>query len=404
MKFKVNTPDLLAALDLASVIIPKPMTPQGGAGYLFVVRGEKCLIYSRDTLCVARAEFAISEVEGEGSFVYPTAHVDALRYVGDTCSFEALEEDEKFIVRYSSENGAVSERTSVDPALFTTCDSDFEEAEAPYDFPSGILREAISLSRPFLAKANDTTKEEQFKALQVFDKALKPEYAKGDGYLFAADSVRAFYFYCEAFEGKGLEIHGQHLPALVAFLGKSGEGVKIRIGKHFVFASNTKGHVLGWPKHAKSHAKFAYYPLKSDVFVFSISKSELLKALKYTRVELDTTRDKIKFHFDHEKSQVRFAISEGTSKAQSFPVAVTVVQKKDENWSFDVNIDHMLTLVEDVKAPRVQLRVLVVAAASKEVAMFRTVDEFKLDAGGKLTTDPEGAFQCRVTRFMPSKN
>jgi hypothetical protein len=44
--------------------------------------------------------------------------------------------------------------------------------------------------------------------------------------------------------------------------------------------------------------------------------------------------------------------------------------------------------------------------------MFRTVDEFWLDGEGKVVggsgveegKEPEGAFRCKVTRFMPDKN
>jgi hypothetical protein len=426
MKFKLQASDLIAALDVVSIVTPKPVTPQGGAGYLFVVRGDRCYVYSRDALCVARADFPITEADGEGSFVYPAEYIAALRFLdGHSCVFEAQAlEDERFVVRYEASNGAKSERTSFNPALLSTCDDDLNATKTSYDFPAAVLKEAISLSRPFLAKFNDTRTEEQYKALQVFD-GSKPDQARGDGHLFAADSVRAFYFWSEAFAQKGLEIHGQHLSALLSFLSKSEEKVVFKMGDHFTFAENAKGHILGWPKHAKTHGKFSYYPLKSDKYVFAVDRVPLLGALQYMRSELDTKRDKIKILFNHERRILQFAISEGTSKAESHSVPVkvkdrevkegegeaqtvkTVPWMEDHDWAFSVNIDHLIELVSGVKANQVEFRVLTLPPSPdgrKEVAMFRTIDDFRLDAAGKSVVEAEGSYRCRVTRFMPSKD
>jgi hypothetical protein len=413
MKFKLNASDLIAALDVVKIVTPRAVTAQGGAGYLFMVQGTKCHVYSRDDQCVARASFDLVEVDEDGSFVYPAEYIDALRYLdGQTLTFEAeAKEDERFIVRYESSNGARTERTSFNPKLLSTCDDDLNATTTTHNYPTAILKEAIDMSRPFLAKTTDTRIEEQYKALQVFD-ASKPEYVKGDGHLFAADSVRAYYFWCEAFAGKGLEIHSQHLPALISFLSKSADKeVTFRMGAHFTFVENAKGHVLGWPKHAKVHAQFKYYPLKSDKNIFLIDKVQLLNSLKYTRSELEKSRDKIKIQFNHELRRVQFGVSEGTSKTDSLPVTVRPKQidGKDwmeaRDWAFSINIDHMIDLIERVKSVDVELHVLILApeGGRKEVGMFRTLDDFRLDAAGKSVFEPEDTYKCRVTRFMPSK-
>jgi len=78
----------------------------------------------------------------------------------------------------------------------------------------------------------------------------------------------------------------------------------------------------------------------------------------------------------------------------------------DRDWSFYINIDHMLDLVRDVKNDAVELRVLILPPDDKgrgEFAMFRTINDFRLDLAGKSVFEPDGSFKCRVTRFMPSK-
>lgn len=414
MKFKLNATDLIAALDVVGIITPRPVTPQGGAGYLFVVKGERCYVYSRDALCVARADFAVTEVEKEGSFVYPAEYTSHLRLLeGQTLRFEAeAQEDDRFVVRYESSGGNKAERTSFSPQLLLPCDDDLNATKTSYTFPAAILREGISLSRPFLAKVTDTGIEEQFKAIQIFDKS-KPEYAKGDGHLFASDGVKTFYFWSEAFASKGLEVHSQHLPAFISFLAKSGDAITLKCGDHFTFVENAKGHVLGWPRHAKTHGKFSYYPLKSESYVFAVDRVPFLNAIQFTRGELDAKRDKIKFSFNHERRFLQLDISEGTSKANSNPIPVRVKAKEDgtewmlpKGWTFSVNIDHLLDLVNGMKGHEVELRVLMLAqeGTRKEVAMFRTIDDFRLDNAGKPTVESEGSYKCRVTRFMPSKD
>ena len=167
MKFKLNATDLIAALSVLKTVPPRPVTPQGGAGYLFVVKGERCFIYSRDSLCVARVDFPVTEVEEEGSFVYPAEYTEHLKVLeGQTLRFESeTQEDERFVVRYESSEGNKAERTSFSPQLLlSTCDEDLNSTKTSYTFPAGILREAIDLSRPFLAKVDGA--EEQFKAIQ----------------------------------------------------------------------------------------------------------------------------------------------------------------------------------------------------------------------------------------------
>jgi len=418
MKFKVNVTDLNAAVDVAKIVTPKPVTSKGGAGFLFVVKGDRCFVYSRDTLCVSRASFGIFEADGEGSFVYPAEYIDSFKYLdGHTCTFEAMAlEDDKFLVRYEASNGAKSERMSFNPQLLSTCDEDLTATTTSYDFPSAILRDAIGAARPFMVKS-DRGGEDHLKTLQIFDTS-RPEYSRGDGNLYASDSTRMIWYWSEAFMGKGISIHGQHLSSLVGFLAKSTDKVTVRVGDHFTFVENAEGHVLGWPKHYKMHPKYAYYSTDSDLYVLLVDRVPLLGALNYVRGELDSSRDTIKLHFDHARSVLRFVISEGSSKAEyTLPVKIKprVVEEEGKevvtpwaeasDWAHPVSVNHLMDLVREVRGNQVEIRVIAFQKGSKKVAMLRTIDDFRLDGQGKVVIEAtEGSYPCRVTRFMPSKD
>lgn len=430
MKIKVSTSKLEAALNVVATVTPRQVSPTIGAGYLFVVRDSRCFIYSRDSTCVSRADIPVEEGDAEGMFVCPLGTAAGLKveFLGETVTFESSEEEGTFRVGYVSSNKSTVDEGSFDPKLLSVCDTDLEKATEVTDFPTGILREAISLASPFLAPTKDGRAEEQYKGLQVFDKS-KPEWEKGNGYLYASNATQTFYFQCDAFMDKQLEIHGLHLPALGTFLTKSGGEVKLHRGNNFTFAVNADGHVFGWPRQAKTHAKFSYYGLKNDQYILKIAKSHLQSALKQMRINLDSKRDKIKVQFDAESQEITLNASDGSKKSTGFPFPAKIVPneakeakvakgdkakgtkddakdepKEPESITWNVNIDHLTSLVKDVKGAEVQLRVAMIKSGDKEVAMFRTIDEFRMSTDGKVVIETEGTFQCRVTRFMPSKD
>lgn len=404
MKIKFNMSDFVMALDVVSIVSPRPATASGAAGYLFVVKGEKCHLYSRDASCVAMSHFPLLSSDEDGQFVYPAEYIGALKFLAstsDTCEIESSVQDEKFLVRYEASAGAKAERTSFDPQLLVTCDQDLAEAVGAEEFKSGLLREAIGQAKPFLAKESQ---DESFRGLQVLD-ASKAEYAKGNGFMYVSDGTRAFYFQCGHLVDKHLEIHGQHLGQLTNFLGKT-EVVTLKRGNHFTFAEDSRGNVFGWPKHAKGHAKFGYYPLKTDNFVFRIPKVRLANSLGHAKSELEAKEDKIKISFDPERKSLVFGVTAGTAKVEGIPVVVEVVQGEAQSWSFGVNIHHMLEMVNGVKGNEIEFRVRIIPAGDgrrNDLAMFRTIDKFLLDEAGRVTAEPEGAVECQVTRFMPSK-
>ena len=416
MKIRFNLQDLNDSLEVVSIVTPRGVTQSGGAGYLFIVKGLECSLYSRNDQCVSRAKFELIETAGDGSFVFPAEYIGALKYLIEegTCTIEASSEEDRYIVHYYTPSGAESEFGAFDPSLLSNCDEDLESAKVQYDFPAGILREAVNLARPFLAEQKDGSKAENLKGLEVID---KNRLANGEGYLYAADGNRAFYFYTEEFKGKSIEIHSQHLSSLLSFLSKCEDEVSIRKGKNFTFAVNSKGHVFGWPEHNKLHDKFNYYSTKKDPLVVSVNKGRFLNSLFHARGCMAKDKDKIKINFNPDKRELWFSFPESKTRTIPLPVKYKVNESGDgvseepvepKAFSIGANINSLIELVETIKGHDVEFRWVIsppTATRKNEVGLFRTIDEFRLDKkSGKLTPEPEGSTQCRVTRFMPSKD
>lgn len=415
IRFKTQASELNAALAIVGTVTPRPITPQGGSGYLFVVRGERCFLYSRDSLRVARAEFAIEPLEGEGAFIYPAENIGLLDRAGDgSITFTATVDPEKdtYRVAFQADSGAKDSRTTYDPRLMTPCDKDVEAAADEKVFSVGLLKEALRQARPFLVSESDKefkNAADHLKTVQIFDQS-KPEWAKGDGTLFAATGVTCFWFQSEAFLGKGVAIHGQHLSFVASFLGRCEGQVKIRKGPNMTFAIDEKGHVLGWTHHEKVHEKFSYYSLTTDSYFFDVPVSAMLSALRYMQSGLGKM-NKIRISFEAANPQLSFWASGGNSETSSFPVPVIQHEgSKAEDLQFFCNINHLLHLLEDAKGDRVMMRIAVMPKNDKrpkDTVMIRTIDQFLMDGDGKIVpgseeAKPEGTFACRVTRFVPN--
>lgn len=455
IKFKLDGSKLKEALDVVAIVPPKPINAQGASGYLCVVRGEILSIYSQDSNHVARSEVPLIEVEGEGAFIYPSTLIDVFKYLeGEEITFTATEEGGQHRVSFSATNGAEQDASAFDPKQMATCDKELMEAGEPRSFPVAILRDAISMSRGFLAK-DDAAKstEGQFQALQIFDES-KPEWEKGKGYLFASNSRMAFFFYSDAFarETKGLTLHGKHLSTVVSFLAKAQDGrVTFKSGRNKDFViyeeylptpekkdgegavaekkdgegdaaapsepKRTKQHVLGWTHGDKAHGKFSYYLLKSDQWVMKINRDQMLTALNYTRAALGTGPNpprKIKLTWTAADKSLRFHVNESKQKGKAPPVRIPdnmIISSEAEDFAFNIKIDDFINLFEGTKAEETELRIYVRPPDEKrpkKTAAFRTIDSFLVDAEGRLVVGaggdkkPEGTFECKVTRFAPS--
>lgn len=419
MKFRLQAEDLNEALAVASIVPPMSVTSQGGAGFLFVVKEGSCSIHSRDALRQARVEIPITDVDGDGSFIYPSAKIKELPHLDGWIEFEAGhdEDDDRYWVKYHTEGGAEAERSTYDPRLVQSMDEALEKAGEGRTFPVAPLKEGLRLTQSYLTKPNDTRTDDRFKVLQLFDDSKK-EWARGDGHLFASDHVRACYFFCEVFKGKGLAIHGQHLPMLTAFLAKCEGDVTLKQGEGVTYLLNSKGWAVAWAHYNATHGKFGYYSHKEDSFILKVPKDILVKTLRYTRGALDKRQDKIRVRYNHENTSLQFLTSEVDGSACSILVSVVPVEGEEESgklgktepFEANVNINYLLELFESMQAHEPELRVSIISAAKnrREVVLFRTIEEFWLSASGKVLINPkdtkEESYQCRVTRFMPSKD
>jgi hypothetical protein len=431
MKFKLLKADLIGALDIVSIVPPRPITPQGGAGYLFRVQGDRCFIYSCDKLHDTRVDVGVESSEGipeEGAqFIFPSDKIGSIAYHrGDWIEIEAGhdDEDDRYWVRYQTELGAEAEWNTYNPGLIQPFDDALDAAkDTEHTFRSVTIQEAISMAKPYLAKPNDSRVEKNFHSMQIFDDS-KPEWAKGDGNLFAADGIRACWVEVDDFKGKGLSLHGQHLPFVTAFLAKAEGDIRVRQGETKIYAITKHGNsgqrVLGWARHVKLYEKFNRYPEKLDTHILRADKEQLVMALRGVRAALDKRRDKIRVIYQHttketDRPSLKFQLSEGAGRGVSDLVDVEIVddgvagaKATTDNFEINANVDQLLGLVEPLRGHQLALRVAIIPPTEKrprEVKYFRTIEEFWLSPAGKVLAGAEdGAHKCVVTRFTPAKD
>ena len=416
MKFKAQVADLVAALDVVSIVPPGSLTQEGGTGYLFVVADDKCFVYSKDAQRVVRAEFPVTDVEDEGSLVYPgdATAMAPLRFLSGEITVESGHEEEgdRHYVKYQV-GEAQSERSTYDPRYASTFDKALAEANTEFEMPAAILKESLQMAKPYVGKLNSEQVEEVYKTVRLFDDSDE-KFAKGDGNMYAADNVCAFYFFCEALKGKGVSVYGQHMSFVLSFLSKCGETVKVRNGKLMTYLINEEGQVLGWSHCQKNHERFKYPSRKNDQFVLRMPQTVLLTALSFVRAEMGTKQSKIRVEYNHVEGALRFRGSGSSNKVESFPVGVSPIVDEDgkgggvdgpeKDFALNANVNHLIELVENSKAHEVELRVCVSDQKGKSVAFFRTIDQFLMDTKGKVVTEPKGSHPCMVSRFATTQN
>lgn len=432
IRFKVKASDLNEAIDIASIVTPRPFDKNNTSGFLFVIRGDKGYVYSNDQLHTTRADFPLLEVEGEGAFIYPGMNIKAFTFFKNTIDFEVNsgggEEGTEFSITYDGGNGAgKAPRPLFNPKFMQACDKELEAATDERTFSTGLLREALNLSKSFHGGGNQKGDDDHFKVVQLFDKnkevddpanpgkKLKP-FENGDGFLFASDKVRTLHFQSDNFAGRHLNIHSTHMPLLQSFLAKASGKVKILTGTNKTFAVDERGRVFGWAHTQKSHSKFSYSSGTKGVdaaITLKISKFDMLNALKYMKEELETGRDKIKFIFNSDNKTIQFQIAEGKGLGLSSMYVDAPIDESSTNvkdFAISVNITYLMGLFEDAKGNVVTTRVSIMdpdaaKGRTKQNGLLRTFDDFILDADGKVVEGgklPDGASTCKVTRYAPS--
>lgn len=416
IRINFNLTDIISALDVASTVTPHSTLANEGAGYLFVVRGQECYLYSSDENCISRAKFDLIESSGDGAFVFPAKNLSSslrpLAKEEETCVIEAhSDEDGRHTVKYiTSPDGAEAEFGTFAPDSISRYDEDLESASESYEYSPGVLREAISLSRAFMADKSDSTAPEALHGVEILDKV---KFEKGDGYLYATNKYLAFFFRSEHFVGKKLAIHGNYISSFLSFLSKCGDKVTIRIGDK-TFAVNEKGDVFGWARHGEQHDKFNYHALKSDSLVARVNKTRLLNALEASKGALkDKDKDGIILNFDSKSNKIWFDVPESRAKSikvQADPIVETeegTQPPKADSFFTTVSVNRLIELVQSMKGYEIIFRGYLgkpKEGKKQATCLFRTIDEFYLDsATGKPTPSKDEGILCRVTRFMPSQ-
>jgi len=414
MKFNALVKDLVASLDVVSVVPPKyPGADKRDSGYLFVLKEDRCLVYSSDGSRVVRSEFPVTEVEGTGSFVYP-GDVKAsapLRFLDQDSeiTMEAGHEEtgDRYFVKYQV-GQAKSEKSTYDPRRFSTFDDALQRAGEGFEVVTSVLRTSLQMAKPYVANSSDP--DSAFATVCLFDDSNEA-WAAGNGVVYAADNKgsTAFFFQCSELEGKGLSVHGQHLPFVGAFLSRCGVKTRVLVGESMTYLVNDDNQVFGWSRCQSNHDHFRYPALKKDQFVLRMSLESLLNALRHMQAEMGSQQSRINMRYSHEEKILQFRGRGGSNKVQSVPVAVTPVKDEDEagggsagdseDFSLNANVNHLISLVETSKAHEVNLRV---SAAGKK-AFFRTIDEFRLDDKGRVVAEVDGTYLCSVTRFATTQ-
>jgi len=431
IKFCADAPAVNQALEVIRIIEPPAITQDGETGFLFVV-GKKadrkddgtpgpedgkdfCWVYSRDGFRVARAEFPIREVDGEGPFIFPAANIGGFAYAQGEVEFHITNEKDKHSVQFSFANAkgkAKTQHPSFDPSLLSTIDKKLSESTGSHRYKTEILRQAISMSKPFIADENSHTTKEEHKVVNIYD-STTDKGKGGDGVLHAADGWRAFYFDCDDFKGKGLQIHSQHMKTIESFLNKCGPDVELRVGKDMIFALSFPGYdrVLGWSKHVKPPLDYKYPPKNWDKIVLNVAKEPLIQQLGFIESQLQKGWDKIRVEYEYPANLLTFRIADH-GDAVSLPIDVTpLLGSEERSYAYDVTLGKFRELIRETKGVQVELRMwpMTPQNGQKELAGFRTIDEFFLNGEGKVVggsgANPEpGMYKCTVTRFMSSRN
>lgn len=405
--FQAQASQLNAALETVSIVPPKSTT-KGGNGYLFVVSGEQCYVYSRNDTHMARTTIDVSLVEGEGSFIYPADYVKGFKFLGDEIVTITATDDGGHSVGYTTGSRASVTHPSVDPQLITPIDKDLDNITDERVYPAAVLLEALRMSKPFAVDLAANSPSEDSRTIQVFDDS-KAEYKGGNGNLLASSGYSSLFFYTEAFKDKGLSIHVNDLRGVSEFITSCGPEVKIKVGPKATFAINDKGWVYGWVHQAKDYTKFAYHGKAADRYQMVVPVAVVQNALRYLTCEMDKNTRKIRVEYAAADKALTFKAVDGGNKVTSFPVSVLPKEGcLEEDIAFNVNIDHFRELFLGAKGREILFHLAPFDHKGKLKVLTRTLDEFVLDSSGKLLggngveTQAKDVFPCLVTRFVAS--
>lgn len=415
IKFNVEAQALHRALNLAGVV-PPTSEDNKPAGYLFVVSGETCSIFSRDSKAKheARTSFHISEAEGEGRFMLPSEAVSALKLIKEdqTIQFEASSEDDVFRIRYSFGSSGSSEKVSFDPRAFGSFEKDITKAleEPEKEFPVKALQIALGTTKTWLPKPTDKIEQPHLRTIKIFGQSDDPAVAKGDGFMFATNGQVACFYRCTAFLGKELLVPEQHLRLIESFLSRSeGRAVKIYSLPNKSYMVNESGDIVGWNTISADHKKFSYLS-KNDEIVLMVTPKDIIDQLKFVKADMASDKFKVRMAYDPTKHSLQFSHVDGNLSGSSLPVSCELIKQTletEEQILMSIHVDFMLKLFEGLKGNSVEFRVKIIPASSgypRPRYLFRTIDQYSLTTEGQVVATIEGEetlTECQVTRLAP---
>lgn len=412
ISFTVEAADLHRALALVSIV--KPQATTGAGGFLFSVRGETCAVYARDNLKhEARSSFKITNVVGEGVFMFPADSLKAVLGINKSLSFKATENNGVFKVRYTFGSSGSADKVSFDPREMHNFEKDIQNAQdsiQPKKFSSNVLRFALGLSKSFLPKKDDPVGHDFYKTIKIFGDADAELAKKANGYMISSNEKEICYFHCTpAFLDRDLTISLTHLSLVESFLDRSDGQVDIYTMDNKSYLLNSQGDVLGWPKNVSEYTKFQYYS-KTDEVVTIVSSESITEQLRFLRNEMPNDKHKIRMHFDPSDTSLSFSSADEKLVLTTDPVSTEPVEiKVTAPFITNVDVDNMLHIFEGIRGDRVEFRVKIIPASDKrpkDQYMFRTIDSFFLSNEGQVVggigAKIEGeAHECKVTRFTP---
>ena len=419
MKFKVLTHEWTGALALASSITPSAVDTRGTSGFLCVVRGDKCFLYSEDGRQRCRVPIPVFDVEGEGECVFPTGSQGDLRYVEGWVEFETGEDDGANVIWCRRDTGGakggVHKIITFSSSALRSLDADFGKAEMVASYPAVVLKEALNMTRPYLSDPKEQGVKPECINVQLFGTDLT---AEGNGYMLGCSMNKTSYFYSPELEGRSLSVYALRIPLLISFLARSPGKVDVYRSENSTYFINSAEQVLGWSNQDFKSSPFGFYGLTLDKHMLKIPKAALEKELKYIRSTLPPDKNKAFFHYDHMSNSLTVSASNTVGgEADSLPIVVMPLMEGDDRcWGSgelgkqsdvrcNVNLDLMIQLVEATKHPR---DVVLGIAQSKNMKqhLFRIIEDYVIDEGGKYVekpTDSQRGHQCRTLRFVSSK-
>jgi len=424
IQFKVDAGEFNRALKLVSIVSPQ-MTSQQEKGFLFLVKGTTCFVYSKNGGHEARSSFEIYEVMGEGSFMYPSDYIGALFFVKGAIEFTATAEGEVFAVKsifgLASGTPGVKMHASFDPRAMNLFEKDIQDAvssQEPKIFNIKILRKALGSAKTFVAK-DDKASHEYYRTIQVFGDSELDNLKKANGYMFASNGNQAFYFKTSTFMNTGFTVPHQHLPLLESFMGQSAGSLKVYTTARGFYVMNEKNDVIGWPHHSETYKKFNYYTKDKDTVV-TVTTKDVYSQLQFMHASMAEKSSRIQWHINTGDKRMWFSLTDEGNNVVSLPVPLIKIEhdKFDgKERTTNINVNHMLGLFEDSAGDTIEFRIMATSKeGQKDQYFFRTIDSFYLngESGDLMIGDPkqdqdekqhkdppEGAQVCQVTRFMP---